>query len=74
MPSPTLADHTEEPDFAKELGVALATMRKRRKKAVRTGKPLVPPFVEVARKVFYSNTAKAEWLKAIQQNPVRRRA
>jgi hypothetical protein len=35
---------------------------------------LVPAFIVVARKVFYPNSAKAEWLKAIQQNPARRRA
>jgi hypothetical protein len=74
LPSSVLADHTEESAFAKELGMAPATLRKRRNKALRTGKPLVPPFVVIARKIFYPNTAKAEWLKSIQQIPGRRRA
>jgi hypothetical protein len=69
-----LPDHTEESKLAKELGVTPTTMAKRRRKAKREGKPLVPPWVEFARKFYYPNGPKAEWLKSIQQIPGRRRA
>jgi hypothetical protein len=69
MPSSALSDYTIEEKLAKELGLTHATLRKRRRKAMRTGAPLVPPYVEVARKIFYNNAGKAAWLKAIEQNP-----
>jgi len=68
-----MSNYTEESVLAKQLGLEHATMRKRRKRAQRTGKPLVPPYVEIARKFFYSNDGTAEWLKAIQQGPARLR-
>jgi hypothetical protein len=69
-----LPDHTEERKLAKELGIEYSTLRKRRRQAKRLGKPLVPPWVELGRKFYYPNAETAEWLKSIQQNPVRRRA
>jgi hypothetical protein len=60
---------TEESEFAKELGVELITLQKKRRKAMLIGKPLVPPFVEIARKFYYPNAQKAEWLKSNMQIP-----
>jgi hypothetical protein len=66
-----LPDHTEESVLAKELGVKLLTLRRKRRQAERERKPLVPPWVEFGRKFYYPNGAKAEWLKAQVKNPGR---
>jgi hypothetical protein len=66
-------NHTAEKAFAKQMGVTLRTLQNKRRKAKRTGKPLVPPWVEFGRNVYYPDDATAEWLKQQRHIPGARR-
>jgi hypothetical protein len=68
----TLAGHTKEKVLAKKLGYEPTTLAKRRKRAQRTGEPLVPPFITLNRTIYYVDEGTAEWLKGLQQNPLQR--
>lgn len=61
----TFHDLLTEAEYAELRGVSTRTIK--RERAARRG----PPFIKLGRKVFYRRAAIDEWLRAIEQTPVR---
>lgn len=52
--------YTEESEFAGELGLSPETVRKKRKQRK------IAAWVQIGRKFYYSDQAKAAWLKSLE--------
>jgi hypothetical protein len=60
--------YSSETLTARELNVTIRTLRKWRQLQIG------PPWTEVGRQIFYSDSSRAAWLKSREVRPVRERA
>jgi hypothetical protein len=68
MDKPKLLEgYTSEEEWCKQLGICKKTAQKMRDRGI------APPYVEIARQIFYSVAGIREWLANREQKPVRAR-
>jgi hypothetical protein len=65
MSDGALEGYDDEQTTAQELRVKPRTLRGWRQKGIG------PPYVEVARRFYYSRTGRIEWLKSLEVHPPR---